>query len=161
MRTEHEKFMAMALEEARSGVEAGERPFGSVVVREGEVLGRGRNLCNSTFDPTAHAETLAIRDAATNLKNVSLGGCTLYSTCEPCPMCCGATLFAEIDTLVIGVRHATLREVTTWFQNYVHGLFAQSEYTADRLVELTGAKLELVTGVLFDECAEMYRVWRG
>lgn len=161
MQTDHENFMAMAIEEARSGVRAGERPFGSVVVRDGEVVGRGRNLSNSTFDPTAHAETRAIRDAATNLKNVILSGCTLYSTCEPCFMCCGATLYARIDTLVIGVRHATLREVTQWFKNYVDGLFETSEYTAEGLVKLTGAKLEIVSGVLFDECAAMYREWEG
>ena len=112
MRTDHEKFMAMAIEEARSGVREGERPFGSVVVRDGEVVGRGRNLSNSTFDPTAHAETRAIRDAATNLKNVILSGCTLYITCEPCFMCCGATLFARIDTLVIGGHRRPARDAS-------------------------------------------------
>ncbi len=76
-------------------------------------------------------------------------------------MCCRATLYARIDTLVIGVRHATLREVTQWFKNYVDGLFETSEYTAEGLVKLTGAKLEIVSGVLFDECAAMYREWEG
>ena len=67
----------------------------------------------------------------------------------------------DFDTLVIGVRHATLREVTQWFKNYVDGLFETSEYTAEGLVKLAGAKLEIVSGVLFDECAAMYREWEG
>lgn len=154
MRADHNQFMAFAIEEARSGLRARERPFGSVIVHAGKVVGRGRNLVNSTLDPTAHAETEAIRDAARNLKDSRLVGCALYTTCEPCPMCCGATLWAGIDTLVIGTRHASIRI-------FSRGRFDLGEYSAERLAELTGFKLKIVTGVMSAECDAMYRDWEG
>ncbi len=153
MQTEHQRFMALAIEEARSGLRAGERPFGSVVVRDGEVVGRARNLQFSTVDLTAHAEILALRDAGANLKQQSLPGCTLYTTCDPCPMCGGAILFAEVDTLVIGARDPDLRGVTT-------KLFDSGDYAIERLVEITGKKLEIVTGVMTEECKAIYRDWQ-
>jgi len=146
--------MALAIEEARTGLRAGERPFGSVVVRDGKVIGRGRNLVNSTKDPTAHAETLAIRDAAKNLNNSRLGGSIIYSTCEPCPMCCGAILYSGIDTLVLGTRYPSIRR-------FSKGLMDLRDYSADRLVELTGFKLTIITGVMLEECDAIYRDWPG
>lgn len=153
-KADHNQFMALAIEEARSGLRAGERPFGSVIVRDGKVVGRGRNLVNFTLDPTAHAETLAIRDAARNLKDARLVGCILYTTCEPCPMCCGATLWAGIDTLVIGTRYPSIRR-------FSKGLFDPRDYSVDRLVELTGFKLNIVSGVMAEECDAIYRDWQG
>ncbi|MBI4609798.1 MAG: nucleoside deaminase [Candidatus Rokubacteria bacterium] len=154
MTGDHDRFMALAVEEARGGLRAGERPFGSVVVRHGEVIGRGRNLVNSTKDPTAHAETLAIRDAAKNLSDSRLAGCIVYTTCEPCPMCCGAILWAGIDTLVIGTRYTSIRQLS-------NGLFDLRDYTVDRLVALTGFKLNIVSGVMAAECDAIYRDWPG
>jgi len=154
MTAEHTQFMALAIEEARTGLRAGERPFGSVIVRDGKVVGRGRNLVNSTLDPTAHAETLAIRDAARNLKDSKLAGCTVYTTCEPCPMCCGAILWAGIDTLVIGTRYTSIRHLSK-------GQFDLHDYSVDRLVALTGFKLNIVGGVMGEECDAIYRDWPG
>ena len=76
MSSEHEKFMAVAIEEMRGAIQSGERPFGSVVVRESEIVGRGRNIVNSTGDPTAHAESMAVRNTAANLKGPILSDCT-------------------------------------------------------------------------------------
>ena len=99
---DHEKFMAMAIEEARLGLQSGEDPFGAVIVREGEVISTGRSVKIYTGDVTDHAEVGAIGKATRILRNLNLAGCTLYSSCEPCPMCCGAIINTNIPTLVIG-----------------------------------------------------------
>ncbi len=72
-------------------------PFGAVVVKDGQVVGRGWNRVTSTNDPTAHAEVVAIRDACARLKTFSLAGCELYSSCEPCPLCLAAIYWARLD----------------------------------------------------------------
>jgi guanine deaminase len=77
-------------------------PFGCVVVRAGKVVGRGSNLVTSTCDPTAHAEVVAIRDACRALGNFQLADCTLYASCEPCPMCLSAIYWARIPTVFYG-----------------------------------------------------------
>lgn len=89
-----------ALAEARLAAEAGEVPIGAVVVREGEIIARGRNSVLRNVDPTAHAEIMAMRAAATALGNYRLPGCTLYVTLEPCAMCAGAMIHARLDRLV-------------------------------------------------------------
>src|SRR5687768_17654841 len=94
--------MGEALILAREGAAAGEVPVGAVVVREGEIIGRGRNGPVAAHDPTAHAEILALRDAAARLGNYRLVGCTLYVTLEPCIMCVGAIFHARIARLVYG-----------------------------------------------------------
>jgi len=94
--------MREALELARLAAARGEVPVGAVVVREGEVIGRGSNAPISSRDPTAHAEIAALRDAARALENYRLGGCMLYVTLEPCAMCAGAIMHARIARLVFG-----------------------------------------------------------
>ena len=82
-------------------MEAGDGgPFGAVIVRAGEVLGSGWNQVATTNDPTAHAEIIAIRKAAATLQTFDLRGCTLYCSCEPCPMCLGAAYWARVDRIV-------------------------------------------------------------
>lgn len=102
MSSDHERFMRMALDEARLAGEAGEVPIGCVVVHEGRVLGRGRNACERLQDATAHAEILAIGAASQALGSWRLEGCTLYATIEPCPMCLGACLNARVERVVFG-----------------------------------------------------------
>ncbi|MCL4119793.1 UNVERIFIED_CONTAM: hypothetical protein GTU68_059990 [Idotea baltica] len=75
-------------------------PFGALIVKDGEIVGRGYNKVTSTNDPTAHAEVVAIRDACHYLNTFQLDGCVLYSSCEPCPMCLGAIYWARPDRLV-------------------------------------------------------------
>ena len=94
--------MRIALEEARAALETGDIPVGAVVVRGGEVIGRGRNRREADADPTAHAEVVALRDAAARVGEWRLSGCTLYVTLEPCVMCAGALLQARIDRCVVG-----------------------------------------------------------
>jgi tRNA(Arg) A34 adenosine deaminase TadA len=97
-----EDFMREALAEARQGMVEGEVPVGAVVVLDGAVVGRGHNAPVALADPTAHAEVLALRDAARKVGNYRLTGAALYATVEPCPMCCGAALHARIARLVYG-----------------------------------------------------------
>ena len=93
-----EKFMKMALEEAQIGIEKGDGgPFGAVVVKGGEVIARAHNEVVKTFDPTAHAEILAIRRASWRLRSFHLEGCDLYVTGEPCPMCFSAIHWAHMS----------------------------------------------------------------
>src|ERR1700730_9483876 len=98
---EHERFMTIAIEEARLGAAIGEQPFGAVVARNGEVIVKTRSLKVSTFDTTQHCETLAIRHATQRLGRRALPDCGFYCPCEPCPMCGGAILNAGIRTLVM------------------------------------------------------------
>jgi tRNA(adenine34) deaminase len=92
--------MQAALTEARVAAEAGEVPIGAVIVRAGTILARGQNRVLCDADPTAHAEIVALRAAATTLGNCRLDGCTLYVTLEPCAMCAGAMIHARLDRLV-------------------------------------------------------------
>lgn len=98
-----EPAMALALEEAGRALETGDVPVGAVVLdAAGAVVGRGRNAREAVGDPTAHAEVLALRDAARTLGTWRLEGCTLVVTLEPCTMCAGALVLARVDRLVLG-----------------------------------------------------------
>ncbi len=90
------QFMARAIELARLGVENNDGgPFGCVVVKDGRIIGEGSNRVTSTNDPTAHAEVVAIREACKALNSFQLDGCTIYTSCEPCPMCLGAIYWSR------------------------------------------------------------------
>jgi tRNA(adenine34) deaminase len=99
-----EDFMTEALRLAREGGAAGEVPVGAVVVKDGEIIGRGFNAPILRHDPTAHAEIAALREAASRIGNYRLPGCALYVTLEPCAMCAGAILHARIARVVFGAR---------------------------------------------------------
>ena len=94
--------MRIALDLAREAAQAGEVPVGAVVVRDGRVIAARRNEREATNDPTAHAEVLAVRDAAAVVGSWNLSGCTLVVTLEPCPMCAGAILNSRVSRLVFG-----------------------------------------------------------
>jgi len=95
--------MEMAIGEAMTGITSGDGgPFGSVIVKEGKVVGRGHNCVVSHNDPTFHGEMAAIRDASSNLGSFDLSGCVLYTTGEPCQMCLAACLWAKIDKVYYG-----------------------------------------------------------
>ena len=92
----HRAFLRLAVELAMVSVKKGTGPFGAVVVRAGTVIGRGHNQVTSALDPTAHAEIVAIRDAAQSIGDFELNNCDLYTSCQPCPMCLGAVYWAGI-----------------------------------------------------------------
>ena len=108
-----EALMAAALEEAHRAQEAGEVPIGALVSLGGEIVGRGFNQPISSCDPTAHAEIVAIRDAAKRVGNYRLTGATLCVTIEPCLMCVGALVHARIGTLVYGAAEPRTGAVTS------------------------------------------------
>ena len=145
-----QQLMQIAIDEALNGLEVGDQPFGAVLSRDGEVIATGRNLENSTFDPTAHAETMALRNAGTSTKTLRFPGATLYASWEPCPMCLGAIMAADVSRLVLGGR----------FQ----GRGGQySGYSVERLIDLAGFqdKLSLTTGVLNEESERFVGAWRA
>ena len=131
-------FMRAALEEARKGFDAGEVPVGAVVVIGGEVVGRGFNRPIGSHDPTAHAEIVAMREAASAVGNYRLVGSTLYVTIEPCLMCVGAMVHARVATLVFGAPEPKAGAVV-------------SSCRAHELPSLNH-RIEVVGGVLEDDC---------
>jgi tRNA(adenine34) deaminase len=138
-----EEFMREALQLAGQSAQAGEVPVGAVVVMSGAIVGRGSNSPIAHADPTAHAEMLAIRQAAALLGNYRLTGATLYCTLEPCVMCAGALVAARIQRLVFGARDLRFGGVRSKFQ------------VADSA--LLNHRVEVVEGVLAVECVERLR----
>ena len=104
MSMSHEDFMRQALELAQEAAAEGDVPVGCVIVRDGQIIGRGRNRREERGDATAHAELEAIRDACARLGSWRLHGCTLYVTLEPCPMCAGGIINARISEVRYGTR---------------------------------------------------------
>ncbi len=158
--SDHEKFMAIAMEEALAGLKEGEQPFGACVVREGEVITRAHSIKVNTHNITNHAETRAVGLATEALKNNILAGCTFYSVCEPCPMCCGAILNSQVSTLVLGARLANLRKLTSEkmsLDQYEGGTFNFHGYSAERLAEMVGSKIQIISGVMEGACENLYR----
>jgi tRNA(adenine34) deaminase len=132
-------MMREALRLATLAADRGEVPVGAAVVKDGEIIGRGYNSPISSSDPTAHAEMVALRDAAAALANYRLSGCTLYVTLEPCAMCAGAIMHARIARLVYGAA-----DPKTGACGSVVDLFAE-----DRLnhhAEVTGGVLAVEAG---------------
>jgi len=112
----HELFMAQAYAQAQAALVADEVPVGAVIVQGGSVIGAAHNGREQLRDPTAHAEMVAITQAAAALGSWRLEGCTLYVTLEPCPMCAGAILQARLDRVVYGADDPKAGAVTSLFQ---------------------------------------------
>jgi tRNA(adenine34) deaminase len=135
------KWMAEALTEARMAAAEGEVPIGAVVVADGRIVGRGRNARESRRDPTAHAEVLALQEAARSLQRWRLSGATVYATLEPCPMCAGALVNARVDRLVYAVPDPKAGAAGTLFD-------------VPRDPRLNH-RVEVVSGVMAAECGEL------
>lgn len=133
--------MRQAIALAREAEAAGEIPVGAVVVLDGKVIGRGRNAPISSHDPSAHAEILALRDAAGSIGNYRLEGATIYVTLEPCVMCAGALVLARVQSLVFGTRDLRFGGVRSKFR------------LAD--AEVLNHRVEISEGMLGAECAEL------
>ena len=147
--TNHEDHMRIAIEEARAAEIEGNPAVGSVIVRDGKIIARGHNLVSTTLDVTAHAETVALRNAGPATGAVEFPGATLYTTFQPCPMCLGAIMVARISVLVLGGRDSP-------YSNHY------GDYSVEKLLQLAGwsNKLELVTGVLAQECEQIFNEWQ-
>jgi tRNA(adenine34) deaminase len=112
----HDHFMRIALEEAEQAVRENEVPVGAVIVHQGRLIARAHNQREQLRDPTAHAEMIAITQAAESRQSWRLDNCTLYVTLEPCPMCAGAILQARIPTLVYGATDPKAGAVDSLFR---------------------------------------------
>lgn len=139
--TMDEQFMREALRLARTADERGEVPIGAVIAIDGAIIGRGWNRPIATSDPTAHAEMIALREAAAHLGNYRLEDTTTYVTLEPCVMCAGALVNARIRRLVFGARDLRFGAVRSKFR------LCDSE--------LLNHRIEIVEGVLGAECQEL------
>jgi tRNA(Arg) A34 adenosine deaminase TadA len=144
----HEQYMDIVLEQCERALARGDLPVASIIVRDDRIIGEGQNRAATGGDPTAHAEVEAIRDACRKLGSNDLSAATLYSAMEPCPMCCWAIKEAKIARVVLGARHAGMRRID------------YGAYSIEKLLAMTNASLELVTGVRVPECEAVRRRWR-
>jgi tRNA(adenine34) deaminase len=136
-------WMELALEQAALAAAAGEVPVGALVIKDGEVLGRGHNRNLLDDDPTAHAEIVALRQAAARLGNHRLTGCTMVATIEPCAMCAGALIHSRIARLVYGASDPKAGAAGSVLQVINHpGLNHRMEVTAGVLAERCSAVLQ-------------------
>lgn len=141
--TQHEGMMLEAFKEAQKAFQKGEIPVGAVMVKEGRIIARTHNLRETTGDPTAHAEVLAIREAAQALGSRRLSGCTLYVTLEPCPMCAGALVMACVERCYFGARDER--------QGCCESLYALTQDPAFY------HRLPCIGGLMEEEASEMLR----
>jgi tRNA(adenine34) deaminase len=143
MHDSDDRFMREALAEAQAAADAGEVPIGAVTVLKGEIVGRGQNRVLRNLDPTAHAEIVAMREAARTLGNYRLVDCELFVTLEPCAMCAGAIIHARLQRLVYGARDPKAGAAGSVLEVLNH----------PRL----NHQMEVAEGVLGEECGEMLR----
>ena len=136
-----ERYMKLAVEQAGIAEENGDVPIGAVIVREGEVIGRAYNQREQLQDPTAHAEIIALTQAAAALENWHLDGCTMYVTLEPCAMCAGALVLARMKRLVYGCSDPKAGACGSLY-NIVQD-------------ERLNHRVEVTSGVLEAECSEL------
>lgn len=139
--SDDEYFMMEALREAKKAYDKEETPIGAVIVKDGEIIGRGHNLTEHLKDATAHSEILAIKNAAKKLKGWRLFGCKMYVTMEPCIMCCGAIVNSRIREVVIGAKRVKNAKIEK-----------QSDFKKEYFED---SKVEYKYGVLEEECAGM------
>jgi tRNA(adenine34) deaminase len=139
-------WMRLAIEQAELAAAAGDVPIGAVVVDSaGEVIGRGHNAREATSDPTAHAEVVALREAAERRKSWRLDGTALVVTLEPCTMCAGASVLARVDRIVYGAADPKAGAVGSLW-----------DVVRDRRLN---HRPEVISGVLGEECGELLRSW--
>jgi len=136
-----EQFMRMAIEAAKTAEENGDVPIGAVIVHNGQIVAKAYNQREQLQDPTAHAEIIALTQAAAALQSWRLIGCTMYVTLEPCPMCAGALVNSRIDRLVFGCDDPKAGACKTLY-NIVQD-------------ERLNHRIDVISGVLADECAQL------
>jgi tRNA(Arg) A34 adenosine deaminase TadA len=144
-------FLSAAIDLAREGMRANRGgPFGAVVVKDGQIVGRGCNQVTSTNDPTAHAEILAIRDACQRLKTFSLACCDIYASCEPCPMCLAAIYWARIERVYYGSSCADAAAID----------FSDRMIRDELLQPAEARKVQLIP-LARDEALALFAEWRA
>ena len=143
--------MQLAISKAEEGVKHGQSPFGSVIVHEGEVIACEHNRVWQDIDPTAHAEIVAIRAASSYAGSIDLHGCTIYTTCEPCPMCFAAIHWSGITRIVYGVKVADVDTLG----------FSEIRVSNYELNESWNTHIEIVGDVMRSENLEVLKLWEN
>ena len=150
VRMTDEQYMQLAIQIARQGIAANQSPFGAVVVRDAGVVAVAHNTVWHDGDPTAHAEINAIRQAAAVLRCIDLSVCTMFTTCEPCPMCLAAIHWSKISRVVYGASIADAAAAG----------FSELHVPAAQLAEAGRSPLRVDAGPLREECRELFELWR-
>ncbi|HET9785336.1 MAG TPA: nucleoside deaminase [Terriglobales bacterium] len=146
-----EGWMQAAIAAARRGIAAGQTPFGTVIVSAGQVVAAGHNQVWASTDPTAHAEVTVIRMACQARSSITLAGCTLYSSCEPCPMCMAAIHWARLDRVVYGAAIADAAAAG----------FHELHLPAAELLTRGGSPVLWTPGCLAAECRQLFAAWQS
>lgn len=146
-----DEAMQRAIEVARQGIATGQSPFGAVIVKGGRVVGEAHNTVIRDNDPTAHAEVNALRIAAGALKSYQLRGCTLYASCEPCPMCLAASHWSKLDRVVYGAAMADAS----------HAGFSELPVPAQQMAMLGESHIIVDASPLRAECARLFEEWKA
>jgi tRNA(Arg) A34 adenosine deaminase TadA len=142
--------MQLAIEKTRSGIEAGQSPFGCAIARDGQLLACAHNSVLLTTDITAHAEMNALREACRAVGDIFLEGAIVATTCEPCPMCMAALHWARVDTVYYG---ATIADADG-------AGFNELQLPAAELLRLGRSTLKLVPNILSQECKQLFSEWK-
>ena len=143
-------YMQLALDKAYQGVDAGQSPFAACIVHEGQVIACQHNHVFKDTDITAHGEICTLRDACRDTGELTFEGATIYSTTEPCPMCFSAIHWARISRIVYGASIADAEEAG----------FNEMKVSNRQLKEIGQLGVELVPGVMAEECRELFRYWK-
>lgn len=142
-------FMRMAIEAALEGMEKGEMPFGACIIQKGEVLAVAHNSAKANMDTTAHGEVQAIRAASRQVNRLSLSGATIYTTCEPCPMCFAACLWANMGRIVYACS----------IEDAAEAGIRQISISASRMKQLIQSDVLLTGNVLREESLKLFDSW--
>lgn len=146
----HSDFMRMAIEKTKTGITRGQSPFGCCIVKDGNVASCEHNIVWASTDSTAHAEITALRVACKNLGTIDLSGYTLYSTCEPCPMCFAACHWARIDKIIYGATIADAQKAG----------FHELTISCYEMKRMGQSEVIVEAGLLQAECAALFEEWK-
>jgi tRNA(Arg) A34 adenosine deaminase TadA len=145
----HEKYMQLAIDKCREGIDKGQTPFGACIVKNNEIIACEHNIVWASTDITAHGEIHAIRNACKKVGSIDLSGSIIYSTCEPCPMCFTAIHWAKIDKIVYG---ASIEDAERFG-------FNELKVSNHMLKELGLSNVEITGNFMKSECVELFEYW--
>ena len=143
--------MQKAIDIATQGIEAGQSPFGAVIVKDNEIIAFEHNRVWDNSDPTAHAEVQAIRAACKKLGSIDLEGATIYTTTEPCPMCFAAIHWAKISTIVFGA----------YIKDAQQAGFSELTISNEEMKTQGKSNVEIIAGFMNKQCADLFTTWKN
>jgi guanine deaminase len=149
--TTDEHWMNRAIDAARTGIRAGQSPFGAAIIRGDELIAATHNHVWLTTDPTAHAEVRCIRDACRTLRTIDLSACRMYTTCEPCPMCASAIHWSKLASVAYG---ATIADAQ-------HAGFSELTVPCTELLSRGGSRVRVTPALMPGQCAALFDEWKA